>query len=195
MIPRHLQIALVLLLLLALGLGFYALHLKRKAEEVQQHADTRPITPPVNGPTEAVSLFIAYDDGGVLRKRDVQLALPSAPGERARHILQALLAVYLEKPSPHPLGDGSDVKDVYLVNDTTAVVDTNAAFADNHRSGVLVEELTVISVVQTLSAALPKVTKVKILVNGHERETLAGHSDLKTFYDVSTVNQIAREMQ
>lgn len=195
MIPRHLQIALVLLLLLALGLGFYALHLRRNAQQLQQHVDTRPIAPPVSGPTEAVSMFIAYDDLGTLRKRDVQLALPPEPGERARHVLRALLAVYLEKPSPHPMGDGADVKDVYLVNDNIAVVDTNAAFADNHRSGVLVEELTMVSVVQTLSAALPKVTKVKFLVDGHERETLAGHSDLKTFYDVSTVNQIAREMQ
>jgi hypothetical protein len=193
-IPRRLQIALVLLLATALGLGFYALHLKRRAEEVR-HSDARPIAPPVSGPTEAVSLFIAYDDGGVLRKRETQMALPSEPGERARHLLRALLAVYLEKPSPHPLGDNADVKDVYLVNDTTAIIDMNAAFADAHRSGVLVEELTIVSMVQTLSAALPKVTKVKLLIDGRERETLAGHADLKTFYDVATINQIAREMQ
>jgi len=39
-----------------------------------------------------------------------------------------------------------------------AVIDANAALADRHRSGVLVEELTVISLVQTLSANVPALT-------------------------------------
>jgi hypothetical protein len=194
MIPRHLQVALILLLVAALGLGYYALHLKRNAEQTQQ-SDTRPITPPVKGPSESTTLFVAHDDDGVLRKQEINMALPAEPGERAQHVLRALLAIYLQKPSPHPLGDGADVKNVYVMDDNTAVIDTNLAFADAHHSGVLEEELTIVSMVQTLSAALPKITRVKFLVNGHERDTLAGHSDLRTFYDVATVNQIAREMQ
>jgi hypothetical protein len=57
------------------------------------------------------------------------------------------------------------------------------------------EELTIVSVIQTLAANLPKLTRVKFLVDGKERDTLAGHSDLKSFYDVATVAQIARELQ
>ena len=195
MIPRHLQIALVLLLLLALGLGMLTLHMKRKAENLQQHSDSRPVAPPVSGPMETVALYVASDADGTLQKRDAQMALPKEPGERARHILRSLLAVYLEKSSTHPVGDGADVKDVYLVDENTAVIDTNAAFADLHRSGVLVEELSVVSMIETLSDALPKVSRVKILVDGRERETLAGHADLKLFYDVAAVKQIAAEMQ
>lgn len=194
MISRQLQIALALLLVAALGLGFYALRLKRNAEQLQQ-SDTRPITAPVSGPSEAVTLFVAYDDAGVLRKQTVNMALPAEPGERAQHVLRALLAIYLQKPSPHPLGDGADVKNVYLMEDNTAVIDMNLAFADAHRSGVLEEQLTVISMVETLAAALPKTTRVKFLVNGRERDTLAGHSDLSTFYDVAQVKQLAQEMQ
>lgn len=194
MISRQLQIALVLLLALAMGLGFYTLHLKRNAEQLQQ-SDTRPITAPVNGPTESVTLLVANDNDGVIRKQQATMALPAEPGERAQHVLRALLAIYLQKPSPHPLGDGADVKNVYLMDGNTVVIDTNLAFADAHRSGVLEEQLTIISMVETLSATLPKITRVKFLVNGRERDTLAGHSDLKIFYDVPTVNQIAREMQ
>jgi hypothetical protein len=36
---------------------------------------------------------------------------------------------------------------------------------------------------------------VKILVDGKERETLAGHADLTGFYDVTAVNQLATELQ
>jgi sporulation and spore germination protein len=75
------------------------------------------------------------------------------------------------------------------------VIDTNDAFADGHRSGVLVEELTVASMVQTLAANIPGINRVKILVGGKERETLAGHADLTGFYDVSAVSQLVGELQ
>jgi hypothetical protein len=38
-------------------------------------------------------------------------------------------------------------------------------------------------------------TQVKFLVDGKERETLAGHADLKAVYDVAMVNQLVRELQ
>ena len=76
-----------------------------------------------------------------------------------------------------------------------AVIDTNAAFADNHRSGVLVEELTVASLVETLSANIPGITRVRILVDGKSRDTLAGHADLSDFYDVNSMNQMVAAMQ
>jgi spore germination protein GerM len=110
-------------------------------------------------------------------------------------LLRVLIASYLEGTSTHKLGDGADIRGVYFVNDTLAVVDANAEFANKHRSGALVEELTIASFVQTLSAAFPKVTQVKFLVDGKERETLAGHADLKGVYDVATVNQLVREMR
>ena len=89
-----------------------------------------------------------------------------------------------------PLPPGSDIRSVYLVDPGLAVIDVNAAFADGHRSGVLAEELTVASLIQTLSANIPGILKVKILVEGKQRDTLAGHADLSNFFDVSAVNQL-----
>jgi Sporulation and spore germination len=106
-----------------------------------------------------------------------------------------LLTLYLDKFSPHPLGAGSEIRDVYLVDSGLAVIDLNAALADNHRSGVLVEELTIVSLVQTLSANIPGISRVKILVEGHERDTLAGHADLSNFYDVPGVTQVVAQLQ
>ena len=71
-------------------------------------------------------------------------------------------------------GPGSEIRDVYLVDPGLAVIDVNDAFADGHRSGILVEELTVASLVQTLATGIPGINRVKILVGGRERETLAG---------------------
>jgi hypothetical protein len=196
MISRRLQIILAVLLFSALALGYYALRLKRRSEALQTATlDTRPMTPPVSGPSEAVKIFLADDRDGSLHERQLSLVLPASPASRGLALLRALVAGYLESTSTHKLGDGADIRSVYFVNDTLAVVDANAEFADKHRSGALVEELTIASFVQTLSAAFPKLTQVKFLVDGKERETLAGHADLKTVYDVALVNQLAREMQ
>ena len=83
---------------------------------------------------------------------------------------------------------------LFVVNAVSAP-DLNAAFADTHRSGVLVEELTIASLIHTLSANIPGILKVKVLVDGKERDSLAGHADLSDFYDVSAVSQLAIQLQ
>ena len=70
-----------------------------------------------------------------------------------------------------------------------AVIDLNATFADQHRSGILNEQLTVNSLVETLAANVPGINRVRILVDGNTRETLAGHADLSEFFDVNAVGQ------
>ena len=141
---RRVQIALAVLLVAVAVMGHYALRLKRQAERLPAHAaDTRPISPPVAGPSEHVTLYVASDNDGMLHKEDVQIPVPGDPSERARQILRTLLSVYLEKNSPHPVGSGADVKYVFLIKPDMAIVDTNAPFAEGHRSGILVEQLTV----------------------------------------------------
>lgn len=196
MIPRHFYIAVSVLLLAALGMGAYAWHMRgRAAAGPVLSADTRPVVPPVAGPTERVTLFVAYDNPGVLNAESAQIPLPSGRQQRAEELLRALFSLYLDKSSPHPLAPGAEIRSVYLVDPGLAVIDVNAALADGHRSGVLVEELTIASLIHTLSANVPGVLRVKILVEGKERETLAGHADLTDFFDVSAVNQLAVQLQ
>jgi Sporulation and spore germination len=196
MIPRHFFIAVAVLAAAVLGMSLYAWHMRgRAAATPVTTVDTRPVVAPVSGSTEQVTLFVAYDDVGVLHAQAAQIPLPSVRQQRAEELLRALLALYLDKNSPHPLPPGSDIRSVYLVDPGLAVIDVNAAFADGHRSGVLSEELTVTSLIQTLSANIPGILKVKILVEGKQRETLAGHADLSALFDVSAVNQLTTQLQ
>jgi len=196
MIPRHFFIALSILLAAVLAMSIYAWHMRgRAAATPVASVDTRPVVPPVAGATERVTLYVAYDDIGILRAQSAQIPMPSVRQERAEEVLRALIALYLDKTSPHPLPPGSDIRSVYLVDPGLAVIDVNAAFADGHRSGVLADELTVASLIQTLSANIPGILKVKILVEGKQRETLAGHADLSNFFDVSAVNQLTSQLQ
>jgi sporulation and spore germination protein len=196
MIPRHLVIAMSVLLAAALGLSVYAWHMRKTvAAAPVASSDARPLAPPVAGPTERVVLYVAHDDDGTLRPESALIPLPSGRQQRAEELLRTLLSLYLDKSSTHVLGSGADIRSVFLVDPGVAVIDLNSAFADTHRSGVLVEDLTVMSLIHTVSANTPGILKVKILVDGKERETLAGHADLADFYDVTAINQIATQLQ
>ena len=196
MIPRHLLIALGILLAAAFRLSLYAWHVRKTVVANPVVAvDTRPLAPPVAGPTENVTLYVAHDEDGSLRAESARIPLPSDRQQRSEELLRALVERYLDKTSPHVLGPGADIRSVFLIDPGVAVIDLNAAFADTHRSGVLVEELTVTSLIRTISSNAPGILKVKILVDGKERDTLAGHADLSSYYDVAAVNQLAAQLQ
>jgi Sporulation and spore germination len=196
-VTRRIVLMFTALALIAVALGFYALHLKRRvARDAQTAAEQQlAMAPPGNGPPEPVTLFVATDSDGTLRKTQVTVPLPAERSERDRAVLRALLGQYLKSPSSHPIGPGADVREVYLMGDDTAIVDMNTAFAEAHPSGVLAEELTVASIVVTLNANDSKIARVKLLINGQERDTLAGHADLRRFYEASNLGQVVKDMQ
>ncbi len=195
MIPRHLIIGIAAMLAVALGMSVYAWQMRSRVTQTEPPAEyAQPVAAPVQGPTEPVTLYVAYDDAGAVRAQSASIPLPAGRQERAQELLRALLKLYMDKSSSHALAPGSEVRDVYLVDPGLAVIDVNDAFADGHRSGILVEELTVASLVQTLATGIPGINRVKILVGGRERETLAGHVDLSGVYDVSAVGQMVAEL-
>lgn len=196
MIPRQLGIATAVLLAAALGLGIYTWNMRKTVTATPVAAvDTRPLAPPITGPTEQVTLFVAHDDSGTLRAEAAQIPMPSGRQQRAEELLRSLISLYLQHSSPHALGAGADFHSIFLVDPGVAVIDLNSAFADTHRSGMLVEELTIASLIHTISANTPGILKVKILVDGKPRDTLAGHADLSSYYDVTAVNQLAAQLQ
>lgn len=64
---------------------------------------------------------------------------------------------------------------VYVAKDGTAYVDFSREFAETHPSGTSAEIETIYAVVDSLAYNLTSVKKVCLLVDGEERETLAGH--------------------
>jgi hypothetical protein len=196
MIPRNLLIGIAAMIAIAAGMGIYVWEMRAHAAGTAvSSGPAGTVAPPLSGPTEPVTLYVAYDDEGVLRAQPFRIPLPSGRQQRAEDLLRVLVDLYIAKSSPHPLGPGSEIRDVYLVESNLAVIDINGAFAAGQHSGVLVEELTVASLIETLSANIPGLARVKFLVEGKPRETLAGHADLTSFYDVAAVHQLATELQ
>ena len=104
-----------------------------------------------------------------------------------------MLRIYQQPGAAHPLAPASDIRSIYLVDPGAAVIDLNASFADQHRSGILSEQLTVNSLVETLASNVPGIQRVNILVEGKTRETLAGHGDLTDTFDVTTITQAGNQ--
>lgn len=192
---RRVLLIFAVLIVVAAALGFYAWRLRSKvAQDERQVAQEQALLAPSGGPPSSVVLCVASDVDGSIHKSETTLSLPSERSERDRAILRVLLGTYLKPGSPHAIGPGADISNVFLLPDGGAVVDANAAFADSHPSGVLAEELTITSLIMTLNANDSGVQKVKILIDGKERETLAGHADLQRFYLASNLSQLAKDM-
>ena len=177
------------MLVVVVAMGAYLRRMRRQESALHSAEDLRPVAPPPSGPTETVTLYIADDAAGALRAQSAQIPLPGGRQQRAEELLRALLRIYQQPGAAHPLAPAADIRSIYLVAPGVAVIDLNTAFADQHRSGILDEQLTVNSLVETLSVNVPGVNRVRILVEGNARETLAGHADLTDFFDASTIAQ------
>lgn len=195
MIPRRLQYAVVALVLAIFAMSGYLVYLKRKAESIAAPPPSGSLSAPLSGPAAELTLYLPSDADGTLRALVIAQAQPTDPGERARLALHTLIARWMLPESSHPLGAGADVHDVFLFDASSAVVNLNAAFADGHRSGIAVEQLSLFSMVLTLKAQFPQLTRVRFLVDGKQRDTLAGHADLASWYDVQMVAEAAASLK
>jgi spore germination protein GerM len=189
MMPRQLAIAVAAMTVVVVAMGVYVGRMRRQALESQTVFDVQPVAPPPAGPTEAVRLYVADDASGTIHAQPAKIPLPGGRQQRAEELLRALLRIYQQPGSPHQLAPAADLRSIYLIAPGVAVIDLNSAFADQHRSGIIDEQLTVNSLVETLALNVPGVSQVRILVDGKTRETLAGHADLTDSFDVTTIVQ------
>jgi len=195
MIRRQFVIATMLLFAVAILMAVYLWQLRRHETLAPRPVGApQHVTPPPSGPTEKATIFIAYDDPGELHARTIPIPLASGRQQRAETLLRELLAIYQAKGSSHPLAPGAEIRNVFLIDPGAAVIDVNAAFVSGQTSGILAEELTIASMIQTLAANVQGLNRVKILVDGKDRDTLAGHADLSGFYAVAQVAELARQL-
>jgi hypothetical protein len=158
-----------------------------------------PIAAPTSAASEDVTLYLANDADATITPSAEKTALPQEPTLRARALIEYLLAQYGQPDSTHPIKGGTAVDDVFVLNDPEAkaqgklaVISLHGDWVANHPSGVEVEDLTLKSIIGTLHGALPEITHVRFLVDGQQRETLAGHAALDRSYP--SIDTTARPM-
>jgi spore germination protein GerM len=194
-IPRQFLITVTVLFSLTIAMSVYVWQLRRHEIRAPRLTEkTEHVAPPTSGATEPVTVYVAYDGPGELRAQSISIPLAAGRQQRAEGLLRGLMGIYTAKDSTHPLAAGAEIRQVFLVDPGLAVIDVNSAFVEGQVSGVLAEELTIASLVQTLATNMPGLARVKILIDGKERETLAGHADLTGFYDVQQIAEVVKEL-
>lgn len=190
--PRATKIALVALAVAVviglISLGSLRTRVKRletpdqAADEQARHA---VLAPPISTPTDQQVTATIYWGAGAekIAPVEVQLPLSADPVQRARQVLQDLIA---NPPTAgqRTLPADTEILGFYILQDGTAIADFSDSLVSETPSGILSEQNAVDSIVLTLASNVPNLRRLKILVHGQEAETLAGHIDLTGFFDL-----------
>ena len=123
-------------------------------------------------------LFYVDADGEHLTTVEQEVPYGEGTIEQAKRIVEAQLAAP-QAPNLSAIPAGTTLKALYLTSKGEAYVDLSPELQKNHPGGTTSEALTVYSLVNVLTANLPAITGVQLLIDGKEIDTLAGHLDLR----------------
>jgi spore germination protein GerM len=168
-------------LLVALSTGLLMFLLWPREEEPSGGAAERRAeaqAPAVATPRIKATLFYVSPDGSRLTPAEREVPFGEGTIEQAKRIVEAELA-----PAPStlvsPIPAGTTLRALFVTDRGEAYVDLSREVAAAHPGGSMNEILTVYAIVNSLTANLPAVSSVQILVDGREVDTLAGHVDLR----------------
>lgn len=123
------------------------------------------------------TLFYVSEDGLALAPVQREVPFAASVAEQARAIVEAQLQTPAGQLSAIPAD--TKLRDVFVTDRGDAFVDLSGDVTAKHTGGTLDEALTVYAIVDALTVNLPAITRVQILVDGKEVDTLAGHVDLR----------------
>jgi spore germination protein GerM len=128
--------------------------------------------------TSVAHLYFADKDNLFLIAERRVLRHPEGPTNFSRKIVEALI----NGPSggyTRTIPRKTILRAIYITEDGICYVDVSAEIKDYHPGGVQSELLTLYSLVNSLILNIPEIKAVKILIDGHESMTLAGHIDVQ----------------
>jgi spore germination protein GerM len=124
------------------------------------------------------TLYYVAEDGMALAAVQREVPFGGTVAEQARAIIEAQIAA-AAAPLVSAIPADTKLRDVYVTERGDAFVDLSGELIAKHPGGSLLEIFTVYTLVNALTVNLPAVTRVQILVDGKEVDTLAGHVDLR----------------
>jgi spore germination protein GerM len=167
-----------LAVLMLIAISIARMYAPPRDEPAEAPVASAPTTPKETAHITA-TLFFGAPDGQSLAavRRDVPLAENVV--DQGRQILTAQLAETPPAPLVSVIPMGTTLRALYVTDRGDAFVDLSAQLVRGHPGGSLNELLTVYAIVNAVTANLPAVRRVQILVDGKEADTIAGHVDLR----------------
>jgi len=173
---RYLPVAIGVVALGLLAWGVTSL-LERLTARIDEAAVVTSKPAPSETPHISATVFYAAPEGDALMP--IRREVPLADGVVAQG--RQILITQLEPP-PAPyisaIPAGTTLRAFYVTDKGDAFVDVSG-ISTGHPGGSLTELLTVYAIVNAVTANLPAVQRVQILVDGKEVDTIAGHVDIR----------------
>jgi spore germination protein GerM len=167
------------LAIVAAGIGWLLLvGLPRWYGPVGSGAATARRPPSAPGRRIKARLFYVTGDGTRLSSTERDVAYGDGTVEQAKEIINAQIAP-TEEPLVSAVPPGTKLRALFVTPQGEAYVDLSGEVSRAHPGGSLNELLTIYTIVDALTANLPAVSAVQLLVDGKEADTLAGHIDLR----------------
>ena len=121
-----------------------------------------------------VTLYLLSNTGRTLATEEREIPFAESLQEQAKQVIQQLL----DRGTSSPFPEGVSLRELFITPQGLAFVDLSQELITNHPGGSCAEELTIYGLANTLIANFPAVKRVRILVEGREIQSLAGHLDL-----------------
>ena len=137
-----------------------------------------PTAPAPPGRKIKARLFYVGESGTKLTGIERDVAYAENAAEQAREIVAAQVGPVAE-PLVSAVPAGTTLRALFLTDNGQAFVDLSREVVVGHPGGTVSELLTVYTIVNVVTANLPAITSVQVLVDGKEVDTLAGHVDLR----------------
>ena len=126
----------------------------------------------------AAHLYFANRNNSFLKSETRVVHYPDEPVEFGRIIVEALIKGP-QKGLIRTIPVGTELSAIYIDPEKVCFVDLSGAVKRKHPGGINSELLTIYSVVNSLILNVSEIKRVKILIDGNETQTLAGHINLQ----------------
>ena len=126
--------------------------------------------------TVEVRLYVLGSSGTSFVVENEQMSKTMSLQQQIRHVMELLLSRSAAIPPE------VELREVFLTSQGVVYVDLSEEFVQNHPGGSSAEELSIFGLSHTLIVNFPAVKMMKILIEGQEIQTLAGHMDLSISY-------------
>lgn len=128
---------------------------------------------------QVAHLYFSDKDKPFLVAEQRMLIPSDDPVRYGKAIIEALISGPEQGLAP-TLPGATDLRGLFITEPGVAYVDLTGNVIEAYPGGSETERMTVYSIVNSLVLNIPRIKTVKILIDGRESMTLAGHIDLRS---------------
>jgi len=145
----------------------------------------------------AIALFFSAWGGDYLLPEKRNIFYTTSVTDQAKQAIIELINGPKRKYLIATIPSGTSLRELYLEPEGTAYIDLSREFIEKHWGGSRGEIITLYSIINTLTINFPSIQQAKILVEGKEVDSLAGHINLHQSFrpDFSLVGYRSTQIQ